>query len=149
MDDLVQWLRSQLDEDERIARAASDNATTGDQWDAKLYGDDPESQDAWGQLPFEEDPTPWVCVRHAARHNPAQVLAKVEAKRALLDDLLSDPHVDVEDGFYSCAVVARADRNRFGGPCDCGRDGRLLRRLRLLALPYRAHPDFDPAWLED
>lgn len=48
MDDLVRWLGVQLDEDERIAREASDDSTGGDQWEPTLYGDDPDDVKAWG-----------------------------------------------------------------------------------------------------
>lgn len=156
MDDLVQWLGEQLDEDERIARAASwcDEAASwrtepspfgarhaGQRWyvedamdDGVISHVDPAASDDEG------------VARHIARHDPARVLREIDAKRRLVEDLLSDPHVEVDDPFYSCAVVARADVKRFGGVCDCGRDDRLLQRLRLLALPYADRPGFREEW---
>jgi hypothetical protein len=80
---------------------------------------------------------------HIARHDPARVLAEVEAKRALIarggplctsncddpDSLPMDPDtgwtVPLEHHF------------------DCG----AYEAAKLLARPFRDHPDFDPAWL--
>lgn len=137
MDELVQFLRDRLDEDERIARTASEDVDHGDRWEAELYGDDPEKQDAWGRLPFEEDPTPWVCVRHAARHDPARILADVEAKRRAVDECA-----------YWNEKLAQAAANPNARPYPCL--GEILDAvnpiLRALALPYVDHPDCKPEW---
>lgn len=61
VDELITWLRAQLDDDERVARAAWPDCTP----------DDPRASD--------ED------IRHIARWDPARVLAEVEAKRRILD----------------------------------------------------------------
>lgn len=85
---------------------------------------------------------------------PAGVLAEVEATRALLADLLEERH-DVNEGdpWYTCIAATEeadggesCDDERRGGPCDCGRDLRLTRRLRLLAQPDADHPDYLPQW---
>lgn len=60
MDDLVTWLRSRLDEDERVAQAAE-----GSCWHVE-YCDD-------GMAGFHD------------HHDPARVLAEVKAKRAIVD----------------------------------------------------------------
>jgi hypothetical protein len=62
VDDLVQWLRIQLDDEAEAARAAMDRES--DWW----WGDD-------AGTPAE---------RHIARHDPARVLREIEAKRDLL-----------------------------------------------------------------
>ncbi len=67
VDDLVTWLRAQLDDDERVAREAV-------QWS--------EGAAEWAN-PGEPD---W---EHIARHGPARVLAEVDAKRRLLDYLVA------------------------------------------------------------
>jgi uncharacterized protein DUF6221 len=68
MTDLLAWLRVQLDDDERIAKAADEAVTaSGGSWDAPTVP-------VWG--PFG---------RHIARHRSARVLADVAAKRAILD----------------------------------------------------------------
>jgi hypothetical protein len=66
---------------------------------------------------------------HVALHDPARVLAEVDAKRRLLvlhpyAGLLSAP-----ESCESCAVTP--------GPCPT---------LRLLALPHAGHPDFRDEW---
>lgn len=68
MDDLVEWLRAQLDEDERSARACAGDG----EWDAAdiaIYGADlaPEVR------------------AHMAQHDPARVLREIDAKRQALD----------------------------------------------------------------
>lgn len=83
---------------------------------------------------------PWPFVAHFALHDPAAVLRRVAAERALLTDLLAEPHEVVEDCWYTCAA---ATEERDGGetcrdfpdnsPCDCGRDRRVQRRVRMLA----------------
>ncbi|MFI1524950.1 DUF6221 family protein [Streptomyces griseus] len=111
MDDLVQFLRDRLAEDEQTARAA------GDGW----YGYDPEQQIAF--VPPEDS-------RHIARHDPARVLREVEAKRRILDEVV--PEVEkaeemIEDEWHTST--------------DAADD-----LIRLLALPYADHPDYQDTW---
>lgn len=85
-------------------------------------------------------------------HEPfttARVLAECEAKRRIVADLLDERHLVVQDCWYTC--VAATDERDGGescavdvprGPCDCGRDDRIARRLGILALPYADHPDY-------
>jgi hypothetical protein len=67
-----------------------------------------------------------------------RVLAEVEAKKGLLDE-----HTDVNDGSCGTCVDGHWGYPTHGGsspqnyPC---------RTLRLLALPYREHPEFRPEW---
>jgi len=63
MGELVEWLRAQLAEDERIARAA-----------------DAAKEDGWWWGPESESPAE----RHIAAHDPARVLRDIDAKRDLL-----------------------------------------------------------------
>jgi hypothetical protein len=61
MDDLITWLRAQLDDDERVAQEAI----------------------SWTWRP--ELTNEFVSAEHIARWDPARVLAEVEAKRRILD----------------------------------------------------------------
>lgn len=78
------------------------------------------------------------------------VLADLDAKLALLDDLLAERHhVNDGDCWYTCPAATEqrdggetCDDNRRGGPCDCGRDARVERRLRILAQPFTGHPEY-------
>jgi hypothetical protein len=76
------------------------------------------------------------------------VIADLDAKLALVDDLLAEGHVVIEDPWYTCSAATEehdggrcCDDNRRGNPCDCGRDARVNRRLAILAQPYAGHRD--------
>lgn len=70
MDDLVEWLRLQLDEDEQLARAAAGPSPGGGEWMMSDTGRHP------GYTPEQAE--------HIALHDPARVLREVEAKRRLI-----------------------------------------------------------------
>lgn len=119
-DELVAWLRQQLDDDERMARAAADN---GAEW---RYSDS-------GIYPSNKSRHPGALVvggygyldeaygEHIARHDPARVLADVDAKRRILDQ---------------CADVWAHDRvEAFAEDV-----------LRLLALAYADRPGYRGEW---
>lgn len=103
-DDLVAWLRAQLDEDERIMQAAyGHHWLDDDEWvideDAHILEGQPAN------------------ARHAARHDPAYVTADITAKRQILDrcaevlESASDHHTvescDEEDAVLAEAVIRR------------------------------------------
>ena len=89
---------------------------------------------------------------HIARHDPARILREVRAKRDLIAAIVAEPHDWVAgDEFYSCSQAvdyaglnhesrepgsACTDPDRAGKPCDCGRDARVERLLRILAGAY-------------
>ena len=91
--DLAAWLRQQLDEDERLARAACWDDQS-DVWTAR------PPQARYEQYTVEDYLGDGVVVvapenadtdavgQHVAEWDPARVLRAVEAKRALLDELL-------------------------------------------------------------
>lgn len=68
IDELVTWLRAQIDEDERVAQFAMPRR--GEEWNAS-YGH------AFVIL-VDVD-------RHSKRHSPARVLREVQAKRRILE----------------------------------------------------------------
>jgi hypothetical protein len=79
---------------------------------------------------------------------PEGMLADLDAKLALVDDLLAERHEVVVDCWYTCAAATEendggetCDDGRRGGDCDCGRDARVNRRLAILAQPFARHPD--------
>jgi Family of unknown function (DUF6221) len=90
--------------------------------------------------------------RHIARNDPARKLRDVRAGRDLLAAILAERHdYNPSDEFYSCSQavgddpdpnvsLARgsgcSDPDRAGQPCDCGRDARVERLLRILAGVY-------------
>jgi hypothetical protein len=117
VDDLVEFLRDRLDEDEAAARAA-----TPGPWKQSGIG-----EYGWGVsfsrpgagVEAEDGDQGRADAEHIARHDPARILAEVEAKRALL----------------------RGAEEWEGGTL-------LYYILAPLARVYCDHPDFDPAWLE-
>jgi hypothetical protein len=136
MSDLVEFLRARLAEDEQAARKAADR--DGEHWTA-------------GSDYVGSEETPYVAIgpwdgplaetgEHIARHDPARVLAEVDAKRRIIAE-----HAAVH-GISNTGPICSA----------CGEVGNLgseeavvewpCRTLRLLALPYAGHPDYDQDW---
>lgn len=83
--DLVAWLRAQLDEDERVARAA------GDSWGYHWTHEPCDFDESMSEGVHAERGDVVSCGEvspehgeHIARWDPARVLAEVEAKRQLL-----------------------------------------------------------------
>jgi hypothetical protein len=82
-DDLITWLRAQLDEDERVARAAR-----GERWEAD--GDFIFGAESADEIHFAGMPTvPGHAIQaYLLNNDPARVLREVEAKRRILDNAL-------------------------------------------------------------
>jgi hypothetical protein len=104
-DDLVMWLRAQLDNDERVARAALDPKHRGE-W---VWRKDSRTTVRTGDgVPIEPAPAGVERGPHIARWHPARVLAEVDAKRRLLDaamlELADDP--DDEAAAWTIQVLA-------------------------------------------
>jgi hypothetical protein len=121
MDDLIEFLRARLDEDEQAALAASPSP-----W---LVTHDPlgthvENGDGVGRIVLRSgrdrrhDEGAEENAAHIARHDPARVLRDVEAKRTLV-------------GLWSRAQSY---------------DRRGLYSLRALAQPYSNHKDYRGEW---
>jgi hypothetical protein len=125
VDDLVQFLRDRLDEDEAVAAAASPGPwRPSEEADEVLAVDGITVADGFALSGRQLRAT----TEHIARHDPARVLSEIEAKRALIDacdraDTLA-AYPDFEGGVYS-------------GLHDA---------LEYLALPYADHPQFKPEW---
>lgn len=127
---IVEFLTARLDEDELIARAASDRAPwshhADDYW--MITGTD-------GDVVVYDESAPTAAeAAHIARHDPARVRAEVAAKRAILEEH-SPQNSDLfpEDGPRWCQTCP-------------GRDGWPCPTVRALLRPYADHPHFHPAW---
>jgi hypothetical protein len=136
-DDLVAFLRARLDEDEAAAREATPGPWTvnGPIGDDAIYADDQGvcvvGGGRWGgeASVFDRDGDK----RHIARHDPARVLAEVDAKRRILD-------------LWSAAFQNPRDAAQFAGPdWDRVRDAARW-TVRKLAAPYADHPDYREEW---
>lgn len=136
MDDLVQFLRERLDEDERTARAVlwpgSGNRSA---WDLPASATVEVGTDEF----YAGDRT---VAQHIVRHDPARVLADIEVKRYYLE-------------LYADAVEREAARK--GPGYHDGRDpeqvdsedaaaAMLEGFARRFAAVYHDHPDYRPEW---
>lgn len=174
---LVQFLHSCFDEDERMAR---DTGVPLD-WH-QGPGDDPEWTDDgmilmwppefhtryeqdkhWRGLPVDDGPG---LAAHIARHDPARVLAEIDAKRRLVSlheplwETVEWPHDQNGKGEAQvCKSCGNRDIDSWQNWRPAvGEAGYLppgvvppyilapCQTLRLLALPYAAHPDYRPEW---
>ncbi|WBB73251.1 DUF6221 family protein [Micromonospora sp. WMMD1128] len=109
-DDLVTWLRAQLDDDERAARA----------W---LPLGNPTAADR----------------EHIARHDPARVLAEVDAKRRIIDEHepYPQPQRMATGEILACSTCGSVDDSPVEWPCPT---------VRLLALPYADRAGYRDEW---
>ncbi|MFF5773857.1 DUF6221 family protein [Streptomyces californicus] len=138
MDDLVQFLRDRLAEDEQAARAA-----TWDEWDSAHWTARPP-QAAYERYTVADHLDDGVVAvtpenadadgvgQHIARHDPARVLREVEAKRRLLTDYEEN--------------AADLDAQHAPDMDYVGRADGLETALQHLATAYADHPDYRDAW---
>ncbi|MFI7408745.1 DUF6221 family protein [Streptomyces sp. NPDC049627] len=144
IDDLVVFLRARLDEDEEIARKATARQPGGETWmyDGTGVRAGSDLKVAWPQVP--------VIAEHIARHDPARVLAEIDAKRQVIAP-------------YAVALEERESvRARMRKVLDSDQDEfmRLHRQeselietarvlapaVQALALPYADHTDYREDW---
>lgn len=127
--ELVDFLRARLDEDEQETRAAAEasadqGVAAGQRWGRShgrgIYGETGMCV-VVGPDGFLEP----AIGDHIARHDPARVLAEVEAKRVALREY----ERLIDSGEYT-GMLAVEDI------------------LRAHARAWRDHPDFDPEWLK-
>ncbi|MET7924705.1 DUF6221 family protein [Streptomyces sp. NPDC005349] len=117
IDGLVQWFGEQLDEDERIARAAHEPNWSTDGRRGVYYG----VEDSW-----MTDALTTADADHIAAHDPARVLREIDAKRE---------------------IIRQADLYLCDSDPGCGyrtKHGHSV--LRLLALPYADRPGYREEW---
>lgn len=118
-DDLITWLRAQLDADERVARAATPGPWV---WLAgrvfQEHGDDRIVVPTVNDLAVVEPED----LAHIARHDPARVLAEVQAKRRLVSE--AEHYLNYEDHGLPLAEWI----------------------LTFLALPYADVPGYRDEW---
>lgn len=135
MDELTDWLRTQFDEDERIARAADDSL-------GKMNLD-------WQYQPEDELGGKVVSTRgadliydvaaglggHVSEHDPRRVLREIDAKRRLV-----------------CSYEAWVAEFNSSGPAMVAYDrltgsvSALRHAVELLALPYTNRPGYREEW---
>lgn len=122
--DLATWLTAVWDEEERLAIKAG-----GDRWilDGGIVHESHPSREVVDWVYDEAD-------EHIAYHDPASVLARIAADRAILAEYVArDKDVDL----------------MLGPDCERQREWSGLRlALRLKAEQYKSRPGFNPEWLD-
>ncbi|CAL9314009.1 DUF6221 family protein [Streptomyces sp. SudanB91_2054] len=143
MDELVVWLRAQLDEDERIARATEwDGSGNRLSWELAASATIDVGEDEF----YAGDRT---IANHVVEHDPARVLREIDAKRQLL--------AVHELTFTEALMGEQFDLNGVRLPPDldvtckvCGPVHRLpayaCATVCLLALPYADRPGYREEW---
>lgn len=127
MTDIVAFLKARLDEDEQVARLAIPGPWVSDGY----YSVASEALGEGRSVICEGDCGGGVhdseTSAHIARHNPARVLADIDAKLRLLTQF------ELRGNSVRATVVPTT-----GGVWDD--------LLRMLALPYAEHADYDQRW---
>jgi hypothetical protein len=131
MDDLVTWLRAQLDDDERVARAADSGRWLPEDKGItfEYRADDFHDGEAQARLVADTRANQW----HIARWDPARVLAEVDAKRRILDRY-EDALARQQDPEHS-QVAAHVQVEEYEDWI-----------LPSLALPYADRPGYRDEW---
>ncbi|MFD7774287.1 DUF6221 family protein [Streptomyces sp. NPDC059753] len=144
MDDLAQWLGEQLDEDERIARAA-----TPGPWHVRDDGVVGDDGDHWPVAYTDSHRAGEDCL-YIAEHDPVRALREVDAKRRILAPCVAA----LEE---RPAIRARMRELIYKEPDEFARLHREENRLievaeslapvvALLALPYADRPGYREEW---
>lgn len=131
-DELITWLRAQLDDDERVAREATPGPWESQWWGVRTaYEFDRPGYIHHGERVTVATNSGTVGNReaeirnaeHIARWDPARVLAEIEAKRRILDE--HDPTPTTK----TCCPTCYDAYGQEPVPAPCP-------TVRLLALPY-------------
>lgn len=150
MDDLITFLRVQLDDDERVASTIRHGGYLPPIWHAKVHTDgsaDLYAEERINHPPDAEsefDPEPFAHVRadrvqheHIVRWDPAHVLAEIDAKRRILDEIVHE----------ATGLDMSVDLDRRVGTRDTDAEPYLGDQLlRLLALPYAGRDGYREEW---
>ncbi|KOG81245.1 hypothetical protein ADK33_15695 [Streptomyces griseus subsp. rhodochrous] len=125
MDDLVQFLRDRLAEDEQAARRAGSSFRQIGETGVIVATDGDRAEECasanWSGI-----------AEHIVRHDPARVLREVEAKRRLLTDYVEN--------------AADLDTQHAPDMDYVGRADGLETALQHLATAYADHPDYRDNW---
>lgn len=137
MDDLITWLRAQLDEDEQAALRLADGYRLYACDDGHVERPTEMWADGTDRLPNHHNT--WLIV-----YDRAERLAEVEAKRKLLD--LHAPFTD-HAGRVRCDHCSELCHSRSGLGCDEPADAMYpCPTVSLLAQPYAGRPGWQEAW---
>ncbi|MFE7899156.1 DUF6221 family protein [Streptomyces sp. NPDC057424] len=122
MDDLVQFLRDRLDEDKAAARRAGDSF--------RQVGETGVIVATEGDRAEECASANWAGIaEHIVRHDPARVLAEVEAKRLALDH-----YTELQRLAKGGVAIYRTAAGAVGV------------QIQIMAMAYTRHPAYNEAW---
>lgn len=146
MDDLVAWLRAQLDREERDANLIPGGGYRPARWTAHRVLDGEWAEIRQHELPHgaDDDEQPEVSTaglmvwgrnedEHVARWDPARIVAEVEAKRQILVEIDRRLRHQTLKATIYCP----------GNP-DCACHSCLI--VKALALPYAGEPGYREEW---
>jgi hypothetical protein len=130
-DELIVWLRVQLDTDEQTARRAGANDPT---WAYDRETFTVSTRGGWSIAARKDDGSPINDVdgEHIAEHDPARVLRQVAAFRAILDE-----HPPLSNGACDRCDEGAFSYERKIWPCPT---------VRALASVYSRRPGYQPEW---
>lgn len=134
---IAAFLHARLDELEQKARAAGDETTTWYLNAEDNLHEEPGSPVACGPYGGGIDPEG----EHIAAHDPAFVLADIAAKRRIVAEhhLVPAAAPQPAEPAHGCETCHSHSEYSVGafGPCTT---------LKLLALPFAQHPDYQETW---
>jgi hypothetical protein len=144
MDDLLAFLRARLDEDERLARAATPGPWVSQGSQIRQWLED-ERRLVVGQH-FNPDAGPVMELEdghHIARQDPARTLRRIEGLRKILE--VHKPGKTIGSGPY---MTTSCEGCGFGGPCGdpWTEDINECPVLRGLAVEFADHPQYQASW---
>ncbi|TBL44259.1 hypothetical protein EYA84_02115 [Verrucosispora sp. SN26_14.1] len=134
MDDLVTWLRAQLDEDERVATAARQAAPGA--W-VSMYRDVHAIDSQAGSTSRVLTADTGVLAVHAARQDPARVLRRVTAQRRILD---------LHTGAHECSTLVYRQGVPEVDAFSYVLETEHCTTVLLLAAEYADQPGYQPEW---
>lgn len=143
VNELVAFLHARLDEDELMARAATPKVADP-RMEPGVWEHVGETRiEGYLLTIFPGGGHDEADAEHIARHDPARVLAEVEAKRRIVE-LHGRAVLRAGGGaqYFATQTVCRScepPQQLLGAAWPC-------ETLRLLALPYASHPAFKEEW---
>jgi hypothetical protein len=143
---LAMLIATRLDEDERVAKVATDGPWVMDGMSVRGRDRSYHGGSAGAILVIKHT---WPQeAAHIVRNDPARVLRRVKAARDLVAAILAEGHQHAGD-YFACSQAQEgdglisgptgppgsgcSDPERAGRPCDCGRDARVARLLGIIA----------------
>lgn len=150
MDDLIEFLRAEIDEDEQVALAASPGPWRPNaEHDEVLAVDDITVADGFALSGNQLRAT----VDHIASWDPARVLAEVDAKRKLIEryQAARQRQADNSDKFVLLTKQRHLDQTEFTrvkthGWELSGQVAALATAVAVAAMPYADRPGYQEQW---